>query len=1313
MSAEIKLKRIISFYIAIFFVNNIIPVQGQMNIRKMQLSNSNSDNYIIASFSERISYTDSNPFNKGKRNMVSYLKFSNTIIEKDAENKFTNFALSYDDLDLLKLVFNLEIHFSSCVSSLANFFGCDKEDEAYFDENSQYLSEVDFSHFDSSCLESTKKLFYNCPKLYTAYFSNFKPTKVTDMSYMFYNCKDLHELDLSDFDTSNVMDMSYLFYNCCNLYDLNISDFDTSKVTNMSYMFYDFGGCFHFEFLDLSSFDTSNVIDMSYMFYNLLPGEFASLDLSGFDTSKVTNMKGIFEKTPSLYLLNLSNFDISKVDNISKMLYDMEDITFLDLTGFNFENIEDDQINEFFNPKLDLKFLNIKDIKSKDAFIDFINNLEKKKHMYLCLNDPNLIPKIDKSIIICCDIYEESEHTYECDSSNYFSLYYETSVTYDSGFSNDDRNQIAFLKNNNWRMISVSQKITVPANKNLDIKFAFPIDNLNNFFDNNEQKNSLISLDFSNFDSSKLVSVENLFNELTSLKYIDLSNFGGALTSMKGLFKDLNSLESIKLNNIKTSKVTSIESMFENCASLTSIDLTDLDTTSLINMQKLFSGCSALKIIDFSNLNMENVHSVSDIFNGIGTNFEYIILTNAKLSDELFSEIKDELTDKYYYIDCSTSEIIQNGDYKCCDSDEETNCFYCLNNKIIFYDKISFLEGKEQISCENIDITKYYLKEEGAKKFYSKCENAITNCDECSSEEQCTKCKTGYAFKIESSSIECVEEGTLINNKHFYTTDSGITYYSCNSYNDIINCDECSNGNTCNKCIEGYSLKYDNSIECVLKTSISSSKQFYTNDTGITYYSCSLHSEIDKCSECTSRNKCDKCQTNYAFKIGDYSIECVLKTSLTDGNHFYTNDSEISYYSCSLYNDIANCDECTNRNTCTKCKTGYAFKIESSSIECVEEGTLINNKHFYTPDSGITYYSCNSYNDIINCDECTNRNTCDKCPNYYAFKRESSSIECVLKTSMINNKQFYTDDSGINYYLCSRYNSIDHCEECSNDNTCNKCENGYVLKRTNIYECIEEGSLSSDKQFYTNDSGITYYSCNLYNDIDNCYECSNDNTCDVCLADYTLYNNKKLCVRQIDIDNNLYVETNPGIYSTCSSLIQDCKKCSNADTCLVCQEGAGLTINNACVNEALVQQNHEYYKDENDKYISCSIMSNCHTCNSGSVCTSCQEGFNLDNNKCIKSVEDDKDSGLSKGAIVGISFGSVLVLLIIIGIAYIIYKKIIKKNKNSYQQTYDVCEISKQKTERSKDKENQPQDSEKRNSENCVVYKRRSVSNQH
>ena len=340
----------------------------------MQLSNSNSDNYIIASFQQIVSYTDSNPFNKGKRNMVSYLKFSGTIIEKDAENKFANFALSNDDFDILTLGHNLEIHFSSCVSSLDNFFGCDKEDEAYFDENSKELFMVDFSHFDSSCLESTKKLFYTCPKLYSANFSNFKPTKVTDMSYMFYNCKGLQELYLSGLDTSNVIDMSYMFYNCEYLNTLDLLSFDTSNVIDMSYMFYNIQ---HLHKLNLSSFEVS-VIDMSYKFYNFWFYEFNILDLSGFDTSKVTNMKGMFEGIQYLRILNLSNFDISKVDTISKKLYHLEYIDFLDLIGFNFENFEDDQINEFFNQELSLIFLNIKDIKSKDAFIDLINNLERK-----------------------------------------------------------------------------------------------------------------------------------------------------------------------------------------------------------------------------------------------------------------------------------------------------------------------------------------------------------------------------------------------------------------------------------------------------------------------------------------------------------------------------------------------------------------------------------------------------------------------------------------------------------------------------------------------------------------------------------------------------------------------------------------------------------------------------------------------------------------------------------------------------------------------------------------------------------------------
>ena len=130
-----------------------------------------------------------------------------------------------------------------------------------------------------------------------------------------------------------------------------------------------------------------------------------------------------------------------------------------------------------------------------------------------------------------------------------------------------------------------------------------------------------------------------------------------------------------------------------------------------------------------------------------------------------------------------------------------------------------------------------------------------------------------------------------------------------------------------------------------------------------------------------------------------------------------------------------------------------------------------------------------------------------------------SSIQCVLKSSLANDKQFYTDDSGITYYFYSLYNDIENCDECSDGHTCDKCQTDYAFKRGDSVECVLKSSLTYNKQFYTNDSGITYYSCSLYNDVAKCIECecSNGNTCEKCLENYNLKNDNKLCVRQADI----------------------------------------------------------------------------------------------------------------------------------------------------------------------------------------------------
>ena len=62
------------------------------------------------------------------------------------------------------------------------------------------------------------------------------------------------------------------------------------------------------------------------------------------------------------------------------------------------------------------------------------------------------------------------------------------------------------------------------------------------------------------------------------------------------------------------------------------------------------------------------------------------------------------------------------------------------------------------------------------------------------------------------------------------------------------------------------------------------------------------------------------------------------------------------------------------------------------------------------------------------------------------------------------------------------------------------------------------------------------------------------------------------------------------------------------------------------------------------------FMENCIKCNSGDVCLSCKEGYQInDNKKCEKiNSEEDEENKLSTGEIIGIVFGCIGFLLIVI-----------------------------------------------------------------
>ena len=164
MFIKLRPRKIFIFLVLIPFVDYAVLSQGEIHRRKTQ-----SDNYIKLTYGGKISYDENNPYNRGNRDMVSYIKtLSGNTIQKEILNQQSELIIEGVEM---------EVHFSNCVSSLENFFGCDYKDTNYYDENSLTLFDVDFSNFDSSCLESTEKLFYECSNLISLDFSGFSQIK--------------------------------------------------------------------------------------------------------------------------------------------------------------------------------------------------------------------------------------------------------------------------------------------------------------------------------------------------------------------------------------------------------------------------------------------------------------------------------------------------------------------------------------------------------------------------------------------------------------------------------------------------------------------------------------------------------------------------------------------------------------------------------------------------------------------------------------------------------------------------------------------------------------------------------------------------------------------------------------------------------------------------------------------------------------------------------------------------------------------------------------------------------------------------------
>ncbi len=128
---------------------------------------------------------------------------------------------------------------------------------------------------------------------------------------------------------------------------------------------------------------------------------------------------------------------------------------------------------------------------------------------------------------------------------------------------------------------------------------------------------NLTSVDFRNFDTSKVKNMADMFYLCKNLESLDLSSFNtGNVAEMSGMFSGCKKLTSLDLSGFNTENVTNMSSMFSSCGGLTSLDLSNFNTRNVTNMSGMFSFCEGLTSLDLSSFNTGNVAEMSGMFSG-------------------------------------------------------------------------------------------------------------------------------------------------------------------------------------------------------------------------------------------------------------------------------------------------------------------------------------------------------------------------------------------------------------------------------------------------------------------------------------------------------------------------------------------------------------------------------------------------------------------------------------------------------------------------------------------------------------------------
>ena len=460
------------------------------------------------------------------------------------------------------------------------------------------------------------------------------------IAFWFETMGNLTSVDLSKLDASKVEDAQSLFGNDALISTIDLSMLDMPKVKNISNMFY---GCKGATSLMIPGGLTSELKEMGQVFYDCISVK--TLDLEGLDISGVTNMNRLFWNCPTLTTVFVNeNWNVDHIRaGIAEGIYDDHGQMFsgcTNLVGGNGTKCEN-RLGEV-STKASIQYANI----DKWNVAGYLTCFNADTGKVLLKGDPSpgsILTATTQSI----PSGKTLDYQWLRDGSPI-----PGATDYQYTASDDDvehKISCQVVVDGRYTLVSNTVSVGLPA-------FAVysTDDNSLNFY-----KRSGVPSAGEAFEGKAATEVYTGFEEqaarpwsgqaanVTSVTFVDEGITPVSTTSWFSAFTKL--LDINGLSKLDTSKVTSMQNMFNNCRSLTSFDISSFDTSQVTDMRSMFNGCYKLTSLDLSNFNTSNVTNMKMMFTNCSA------LTSLDLSSFDASGASDI---SFMFSNCKTLETI-------------------------------------------------------------------------------------------------------------------------------------------------------------------------------------------------------------------------------------------------------------------------------------------------------------------------------------------------------------------------------------------------------------------------------------------------------------------------------------------------------------------------------------------------------------------------------------------------------------------------------------------------------------------------------